>query len=234
MRAYAGVVTLVSALFVSASATAATARLTDEDVERLLERIEKEVAACGLTPPDELEEAARAMREGFGEKSPANEEVRRFLVLAQAAPCAALGESVSRLAETYHVDRDMEPPLWRARRMNDAELEGVLTSLGAVAVPFTRELEQVVKYLDPCTVVEGEREDIVVRARGLSRAAEALRRAVAKDGDASAELDVLLSTAKDVRAFLERFSISRVLRDTWGPVERDLSLVATAFGVSPS
>ncbi len=223
----------------------------DKDVERFNDAIDSqyrkstirsatnEVSVEAFTK--DLKESCKKMRERFGSDYSASNEVLSFLKQAHAieARAAAGGNllgaeaewprlqgSLSRLGDVYGVDWKTSSANWAARRMNDRELEGAVSSLTASSETFKKSLE---KALEKADVSKEERKAALDSTDRLVRGTKDLRKTVADEKDASGELGLIDRSTQDIRSVVSRHGLTSALASSWSPVEMGLQKVRSAF-----
>jgi hypothetical protein len=270
MKSLVTVLTTVGVVMAAwgALASQAATRMTDKQVEDLMEGIEKDVerftkavdsqyrtavirSASGEVAVEpflkDLKDDSKKMRDRFDSKYSASTEVLAFLRQAHAIEARSeaggglfgaesewprLRGSVDRLSQEYGVNPATDPAGWHARRINDDELKGALKSLSDATKPFKKELDNVSKKLD--SVTKSQRDDILQSVDRLDKTAKDLRDGVGKGADASGDLALLSSTANELQAFVASKGLPGPVSGAWGSVEKELSLVKSAFGIPES
>jgi hypothetical protein len=223
----------------------------EKDVERFNDAIDSKYQKSTIrsatsevsieTFTKDLEENAKKMRQRFDSDYSASNEVLGFLKQAQAIDSRAasgatlfgaekewprLKGSLERLAGVYGIDWKSPSANWAARRINDRELEGVLSGLESSGETFKKSLETAMKKAD---LAGGERKVAMDSADQLVRSTKELKKTVKDGKDAAGELGLIHSSFTSLQSLVAKYGLTGALAPSWAPLEAGLQKISGAF-----
>jgi hypothetical protein len=225
---------------------------TEKDVERFTKAVEPKYRTSKIRTATsevsveaflaDLKNSCKNMRERFDDDYSASNEVLACLKQVGAIERRAsegggllggekewprLKGTVGRLSQVYGVDRTGSPDAWTSRRMNDRELVSVIEGLESRTKPFKKSLETAFDHAQGIGKEEKKMAfDAIERLEGT---ADDLKGAVEDGRDATGELGLMKSATQQIQSFLGKHGLATAVGSTWGPLDSEISRIASAF-----
>lgn len=225
---------------------------TEKDVERFTKAVEPKYRTSTIRTAtsevaveaylSDLKKSCESMRERFDEDYAASNEVLACLRQAGAIDRRAssggglfggekewprLQGTLGRLAHVYGVNRAASPDTWKSRRLNDRELVSVIEGLSNSTKPFKKSLESALDHVQ--SVGREERKMAFDAIERLEGSADDLKGAVEDGRDATGELSLMKSASQQIQTFLSKYGLANSVGSTWGPLNSEISRIASAF-----